>query len=239
MTRRDLDITIRDSIEDHMFGLRWWLKETEDVPLEEMSAFFRTRMDDYVPHMERWAGAYEIFPSYIDPSVRTILDLGCGSGLELDHIIPAFPETEITGIDMCSPMLIELSAKYPEVKAIEADYCSYPFEMQKYDAVISFESLHHLLPEAKTKLYRKIKSCLTDGGSFINCDYFACCEEEEGLLRETYERKRMKQSLPADMQVHFDIPLTLAHEAELLEKAGFTSCEALSSNAGAVFLKAF
>ena len=238
MTRKNLDIQIRDSIEDHMFGIRWWLKETADIPLEEMSAFFDARIDDYLPHMERWTEAYRTFPKYIDPDVRSILDLGCGSGLELDHIIPLFPDTEITGIDLCGSMLKELSGKHPQVNIIQADYCTYPFEEKKYDTVISFESLHHLDPETKTGLYRKIRSCLAEGGAFINCDYFACCAEEEDLLREALKEKRERQSLPEDLYVHFDIPITLEHEADLLESAGFSSCEAISSHSGACFLKA-
>ena len=118
MRRTNLDIQIRDSVEDHMYGLRWWLKETDDTPLEEMSSFFDSRIDDYVPHMERWVSAYEIFPKYIPPQVKTILDLGCGTGLELDHIIPAFPEADITGIDLSSVMLNELSSKFPSVHII-------------------------------------------------------------------------------------------------------------------------
>lgn len=238
MRRTNLDIQIRDSVEDHMYGLRWWLKETDDTPLEEMSSFFDTRIDDYVPHMERWVSAYEIFPKYIPPQVKTILDLGCGTGLELDHIIPAFPEADITGIDLSSVMLNELSSKFPSVHIIQADYCKYPFDSNKYDAVISFESLHHLLSEQKLRLYSKIKSCLKETGVFINCDYFACCDEEETLLLTTLAERREKSPVLCDKYVHFDIPLTLKHEADLLESAGFSSCEALTSHSGACFLRA-
>ena len=237
MTKTNLDIQIRDSIEDHMFGLRWWLKETMDTPLEEMASFFDTRIDDYVPHMERWMEGYKAFPYYLSADVGKILDLGCGSGLELDRIIPLF-QADITGIDLSTVMLNELKSKHPNVHIINADYCEYPFENNKYDTVISFESLHHLLPETKLALYKKIHSCLVDNGEFINCDYFACCDEEEDLLLNTLEEKRKKQSLPNDVLVHFDIPLTLEHEADLLDKAGFSSCEALSSHSGACFLKA-
>ncbi|MBR0451390.1 MAG: class I SAM-dependent methyltransferase [Oscillospiraceae bacterium] len=238
MIRTNLDIRIRDSIEDHMFGLKWWLKETKDVPLEEMASFFDVRIDDYVPHMERWDEAYRTFPKYIPPDARVILDLGCGSGLELDQIIPCFPNTDFTGIDLSTAMINELLSKHPEVNIIQADYLKYPFGENIYDAVISFESLHHLLPKQKQGLYKKIRSCLNGNGVFINCDYYACCDEEETLLLNVYDEKRKKEHLPTDALVHFDIPLTLEHEADLLESAGFTSCSALSSHSGACFLKA-
>ena len=48
------------------------------------------------------------------------------------------------------------------------------------------------------------------------------CDEEENLLRETWSRKRREENIPDDAFVHFDIPLTKEHEAELLKKVGFT-----------------
>ena len=238
MIRSNLDIRIRDSIEDHMLGLKWWLKETKDIHLEDMASFFDTRIDDYVPHMERWNEAYKAFPEYIPSDVQNILDLGCGSGLELDQIIPFFPNADITGIDLSTAMINELLSKHSSVHVIQADYLKYPFEENSYDAVISFESLHHLLPDQKLSLYKKIRSCLNKTGVFINCDYFACCDEEEQLLLHVLDEKRRKESLPADVLVHFDIPLTLRHESDLLESAGFAYCEVLSSHSGACFLKA-
>ena len=76
------------------------------------------------------------------------------------------------------------------------------------------------------------------GGIFLNCDYFACCEEEEDLLRDVFLKKQKAEGLSPDIPVHFDIPLTLPHESDLLESAGFSSCKALSSHAGACFLEA-
>ena len=100
-------------------------------------------------------------------------------------------------------------------------YFAVPFP-GTFDAVISFESLHHFLPEKKRRLFKRIYDCLTPGGMFVNGDYFACCDEEENLLRETWSRKRRKESIPDDAFVHFDIPLTKEHEVELLKKVGFT-----------------
>ena len=238
MVRENLDIRIRDSIDDHMFGLRWWLRETGDIPLEEMSSFFDARMEDYPYHMDRWTNAYLAFPGYLPAGIQDVLDLGCGYGKELDTVLPAFPGISVTGIDMSGAMLDELARRHPEVKRIRGNYCLTPFEESSYDAVISFESLHHLLPEPKLELYRKIFRCLRPGGIFLNCDYFACCEEEEDLLRDVFLKKQKAEGLSPDIPVHFDIPLTLPHESDLLESAGFSSCKALSSHAGACFLEA-
>ena len=49
-----------------------------------------------------------------------------------------------------------------------------------------------------------------------------CCDEEETLLRETCDRRRAKQGIPAEQFVHFDTPLTEEHEMQILRDAGFT-----------------
>ena len=56
----------------------------------------------------------------------------------------------------------------------------------------------------------------------MNGDYFACCDEEETLLRETCDRRRAKQGIPAEQFVHFDTPLTEEHEMQVLRDAGFS-----------------
>ena len=55
----------------------------------------------------------------------------------------------------------------------------------------------------------------------------ACCEEEEELLRNVCLEKRRKARIPEERFVHFDIPLTLEHEKELLRKAGFADIKAV------------
>ena len=105
MERENLDIAIRDSVEDTLFGLRWWLRETRDDPLEEMGPFFDVRLADYPAHMYRWQAAYDRFPDYIPSCVKDILDLGCGSGLELDAILAVRPDLSVTGIDLSDGML--------------------------------------------------------------------------------------------------------------------------------------
>ena len=40
-----------------------------------------------------------------------------------------------------------------------------------------------------------------------------------------YARRRARDNVPADAFVHFDTPLTLAHEMQCLREAGFGSVE--------------
>lgn len=211
------------STEEYMQSLRQWLRDTADAPLEEMSDFFTKRLDGYEEHMSQWKESYQLFAELVPSGCRKILDLGCGTGLELDQIWQRNPDIEVTGVDLCQSMLDKLLDKHPDkqFKPICQDYFRYDFGCDQWDAIISFESLHHFLPERKKELYRKIYGGLKAGGVFILGDYIACCDEEEELLRSVYLRQRKQSTIPEEGFVHFDIPLTLAHERSLLQNAGF------------------
>ncbi len=219
------------SNEKYLQGLKQWLQDTADTPLEEMSDFFTKRLDDYEEHMSIWEKSYRQFAELLPSGCQKILDLGCGTGLELDKIWQKDPDIDVTGVDLCQGMLEKLSEKHSDkhLTTVCQDYFQYDFGNGKWDAVISFESLHHFLPERKKTLYRKIYNGLKNGGVFILGDYFACCDEEEELLRGVCQKRRKQSAIPDDCFIHFDIPLTLEHERELLQDAGFIIEKVLDS----------
>ena len=205
-----------------MSDLKKWLAETAETPPEEMSAFFSARLNIYEDHMSAWSEGYRKFARLIPDGARRILDLGCGTGLELDEIFLRLPDAEVTGVDLSADMPAKAERKTSRQRSPSPlrrlSLGRIPAE--SFDAVISFESLHHFFPEEKRTLYKKLYRCLKRGGVFALGDYIACCDEEEALLRGAYEEKRRR--FPSkDRFVHLDIPLTLAHESELLESAGF------------------
>lgn len=228
------------SFEEYLQNLKQWLRDTADSPLEEMSDFFTKRLHHYEEHMSVWEKSYRLFAGVLPSECKKILDLGCGTGLELDQIWQRNPDIEVTGVDLCQNMLNKLLEKHPDKRftAVCQDYCQYDPGCDKWDAVISFESLHHFLPERKQELYRKIYHSLKDGGFFISGDYIACCDEEEELLRGVYLKKRRQSEIPADRYVHFDIPLTLEHEKELMQNAGFVVERMLDEPDGVMIIMA-
>lgn len=228
---------IREDVGEHLRELKLWLQEQENVPLEEMGAFFTARISDYEAHMALWEEGYRLLPELIPGDAKDVLDLGCGTGLELDAILPLRPELKVTGIDLCEAMLRRLREKHPGVKTVCGDYFETELGAAQYDAVISFESLHHFTPEKKLGLFEKIYDALRPGGVFMNVDYLACCMEEERLLWEFAARKRRTQNIPPEQFVHFDTPLTAEVELELLRKAGFSVVEWLFAVEGASFVR--
>lgn len=77
------------------------------------------------------------------------------------------------------------------------------------------------MPERKQVLYKRIHDSLKNDGLFILGDYTACCNEEEDIFHGVYMERRRRFNIPQERFVHFDIPLTVEHELELIKKAGF------------------
>ena len=206
-------------------SIKQWLKSTEDEPLETMSGFFDRRVDSYEDHMRPWRAYYRWLGELIPAQAETLLDLGCGTGLELDEIFRLHPDIRVTGIDLAPGMLARLREKHPERKLTltVGDYLTVPLAPCAFDVAVAFETLHHFPPETKLGLFRRIFAALRPGGMLLEGDYIAESDEMETYLFQELAQRRARQHVPEGTFVHFDTPLTLAHELSLLSQAGFTA----------------
>lgn len=202
--------------------------------LEKMDAFFEARLVDYDNHMLLdIEGAREFYPftaSCLPPEDNAhVLDLGCGTGLELEYYFNANPTARVTGIDLSVGMLEALRKKFPDkhLTLILGSYFAEPLGDNQFDAAVSVESLHHFTREEKTGLYRKLHTALKSDGYFILTDYFAHEEAFEVFCREELNRLKAEQGIADDAFYHYDTPLTLEHEIRALTDAGFSRVEDL------------
>ena len=213
--------------------------------LEKMASFFEARLDGYDTHMLRdIEGAEKFYPFTIQQLPATeeaaVLDLGCGTGLELEFYFQNNPSARITGIDLSGGMLNALRQKFPDksLTLYEGSYFDLPFGESGYDAAVSVESLHHFTKEEKIPLYQKLSVALKPGGYFILTDYFAPSSEDERFFREELLRLKAEQNLPDREFYHYDTPLTVTHEIEALTEGGFFSVEILGRWGATYCLKA-
>ncbi|MBE6801327.1 MAG: methyltransferase domain-containing protein [Ruminococcaceae bacterium] len=209
--------------------------------LEKMNEFFNKRLDGYDEHMMTNIESSDVFyPFTADCLPKTdgakVLDLGCGTGLELEHYFILNPSAKITGIDLTESMLNALKNKFPEkyLTLICGSYFDVPFDENTFDAAVSVESLHHFTKDEKIPLYTKLCKSLKDGGYFILTDYFALTDEDEQAFRKELLRLKKEQGIDDNGFYHYDTPLTVEHETEALLQAGFSSVEVLN-NWGATF----
>lgn len=200
--------------------------------LEEMGAFFDNRLDGYEEHqLTCIEGARDFYPFTASclPSQphANILDLGCGTGLELDYYFQINPSAAVTGIDLAPSMLMELRRKFSDkdITLIEGSYFDVLFPENHYDAAVSVESLHHFTRREKIPLYRKIYRALKPGGYFILTDYFAPSDEEELRFQNELARLKSEQGITGNGFYHYDTPLTVVHETQALQEVGFPTVE--------------
>lgn len=213
--------------------------------LERMDAFFDARLDGYEAHqLNSIACAREFYPFTASclptDADACILDLGCGTGLELDEFFRRNPTAKVTSIDLAAGMLRALRDKFLDraLTLIHGSYFDVPFGTEAFDAAVSVESLHHFTQEQKIPLYAKVKTALKPGGFLILTDYFALSDEEEQRRRQELQRLKREQGLKEDAFYHYDTPLTVAHETEALYAAGFASVELLHTWGATAVLKA-
>ena len=195
--------------------------------LERMERFFEARLAEYDRHMmEEIAGAREFYAETaaalpMHPGCR-VLDLGCGTGLELEAYFRFNPAAQVTGIDLSPAMLGRLKEKFPEkpLRLICGSYFEVEFS-EGYDAAVSVESLHHFPAAQKAAFYRRLYEALSDRGYLILTDYFAASEDLEKAGFAALEEKKREEGIRDEALYHYDTPLTAEHEMRLLQEAGF------------------
>lgn len=198
--------------------------------LEKMADFFAVRINMYDEHMlndvEGCKECYEKMAEYVPEGCKRLLDLGCGTGLELEGIFRRLPFISVTGVDLCEAMLCRLKEKYADksISLICGDYFTADFG-RGYDCALSFQTMHHFSKEKKAKLYKKIFDCLTDEGIYIECDYMVETQAEENHWFSENTRIRQEQGIAEDEYYHYDTPCTAENQRLLLKGAGFASVE--------------
>lgn len=101
-----------------------------------------------------------------------ILDIGAGTGLLSTLLLQKFPKADITLMDISENMLDVARQRFSGMENIfyrSGDYNRTDIG-GPYNLVCSALSIHHLAPEDKRQLFKRIFSALKPGGLFINAD---------------------------------------------------------------------
>ena len=197
--------------------------------------FFDNRLSEYDKHQMTCIDSAEQFYLFTARCLPAgaksrILDLGCGTGLELERYFMLNPSAEVVGIDIAPKMLKTLKNKFGDkgLTLILGSYFDVDFEKDAVDAVVSVESLHHFTKAEKIPLYQKIRNALKSNGYFLLTDYFSLSDSDEEFQRNELLRLKKLQGLGDNELYHYDTPLTVQHEIEALQAAGFSKITILN-----------
>ena len=168
---------------------------------------------------------YQVVAQHIpttDAEVHALV-LGCGTGFELEQFFEKAPNAIVTGIDLAPNMLKQLRAKFSsrmgQISLILGNYLDIPLGEAEYDYAISTLTVHHLPPENKLIVYKKIRTALKENGLYIEGDQ-SCLPKHE----DHYWYHEFVSKLPGGdrAQWNYDVTLSVETNTQLLLKAGFS-----------------
>ncbi len=210
----------------------------DDVPewtndgIEELPGFFNSTADIW----DQKFGAEPDDPFYQAVALQIpltdepidILDLGCGTGIQLEFVFARAPNAKVTAIDRAPNMLKQLRAKFADkteqLRLQQGSVLELTFGHQVYDYAISTLTMHHFLPERKVAIYTKVREALRTTGTYVEGDQATTVEGEKEIL---YWYNRWIAKLPGGDRAEWNYDITLSPETQvyILRESGFSEVQ--------------
>lgn len=107
------------------------------------------------------------------PHEGRVLDLCCGTGDVVFHLLRTDPSLHVTGVDFCEPMLRTARVRaakeaHGEAAFVEADVMTLPFDDRSFDGATMGFSMRNVVDIDAT--LREIRRVLRPGAKFVNLD---------------------------------------------------------------------
>ncbi len=165
-----------------------------------------------------------------------ILEIGIGTGGLTQLIAAAFPQAQITGIDVVKDFLRiaddRLASFGARVRLKQMDITEFEFA-EKYDLVITSLVFHHLKDKVKIRLYSDIFRSMKDGGCLINADFVGSASRFYGQIFDKLRIEIMRKAGCSEHEIqekyidhrNLEIPVPLEMQLAWLRDAGFADVE--------------
>ena len=173
---------------------------------------------------------YQTAVALIPADADNVLDLGAGTGLLSAFVRERFPRAHLHLIDSSEPMLVQARERFKHDQKATFQLADYTESVaqRNYDAVVSALSIHHLLDEAKQRLFRDIHAALKPGGVFVNAEQIlAPTQELEAQARvEWLTEVRTRGATEAQIEASWlrqaeDRCATVSSQLKWMSDAGF------------------
>lgn len=145
-------------------------------------------------------------------NVRTVLDLGCGSGILTDRL--AQEGFDVCGMDVSEAQLELASEKYPHIIFFKGDAANFSLSCP-VDAIFSNAVLHWIDRSEQPRALNHIADALKPGGQFVfEMGGYGNAEKIHNALRREFENRGLQY------KISFFFPTKEEYSA-LLSEAGF------------------
>jgi ubiquinone/menaquinone biosynthesis C-methylase UbiE len=94
-----------------------------------------------------------------------VLDVGCGTGLFLDHLAREHRGLELTGLDLSAEMLDQARRRTRDARFVQGSVYELPFADASFDVALNTISCHFYLEQVRA--FAEIRRVLRPGGRFL------------------------------------------------------------------------
>jgi tRNA (cmo5U34)-methyltransferase len=168
---------------------------------------------------------------------KKILDLGAGTGLLSRHIRAAFPDAELTLLDLADGMLAGARQQFGESASYVVADLTESLPEGPWDAVASALAIHHLEDADKRDLFERIHAELKPGGVFVNAEQVAGPTPYLEKYNETWQHDRAMAAGASEQdwadameRMRHDRCATVEEQLGWLREAGFAEADCLFKN---------
>lgn len=149
---------------------------------------------------------------------KRILDVACGTGRTLAQLRAAFPDAELTGLDL-SPYYLEeaRSVVGEDVELVQGNAEAMPMEDASVDAIVSVYLFHELPRNARRRVMAEMFRVLRPGGRVVLLDSVQRSDAEEIVyflerfqaeLHEPFYRDYIRDDLASALrETGFDVQI--------------------------------
>jgi len=111
---------------------------------DNLSSSYETRWPHYIQAQSDWILGH--WPSIGLTREKTVLDIGCGTGMILERIHERFPTLSLAGVDISTGMLAKGRQRLPDASFTEGNIedASFAARLPSADIILSLSVLHHL-----------------------------------------------------------------------------------------------
>ncbi len=125
------------------------------------------------------------------PTVETLLEVGCGTGIVLAHLRDSLPDAALTGVDLLPVALDVARDRVPDATFAQSDVRDLPF-VEEFDVVCALDVLEHV-DEDGHSLRQIVRSMRAGGGVVVSVpqhSWLWSAADEYGRHRRRYSRDR-------------------------------------------------